>query len=161
MAMNKSLRSIPHSYSITSGPSPKVDGGSPFPIPPQCPSSPPDGLSSNQKILEEVAFYPAKPLVLQSELERLGVGNSLAVKLSSIWSQNAKRIVTAKRKVGSDLKRVDYQVLRDVKTMEQRIKLLLTDVHGHTTVVTFSPSEMFSLYEHLEGVQSSIDSICK
>jgi len=112
-------------------------------------------------VLESVAFYPAKPELLQSGLEMLGVSASLAMKLSSVWSQFAKKIVTVRRKVESELKKVDYQVMRDVQTQTQKINLFLTDVHDNTTMIVFSPSQLFSFYEQLECVQSSIDSICK
>ena len=86
---------------------------------------------------------------------------SLAVRLSSVWSQFAKKIVTVRRKVESELKKVDYQVMRDVQTQTQKINLFLTDVQDNTTMIVFSPSQLFSFYEQLECVQSSIDSICK
>ena len=114
-----------------------------------------------EQILNEVSFYPAKPSLLQEELVRLGLKETLSTKLSSIWAEYAKKIVFAKRKVRSDLEKVYFEVVRDVKTQDQHINLYLTSSNNQTVCIKFSPSEMFEFYDKLESIQTSVDSICK
>lgn len=113
------------------------------------------------QILCRVSFYPAKPSVMREELCQLGLRESLSEKLSSIWSEHAKKIVTARRAVNSEVESSGYQVLRDVKTQEQKVNLYLKDKSDDTTLISFTPSQLFAFYEQLESIQSSIDSICK
>ena len=114
-----------------------------------------------QQILCRVSFYPAKPSVMREELCQLGLRESLSEKFSSIWSENAKKIVAARRTVNSEVESSGYQVLRDVKTQEQKVNLYLEDKSDDTTLISFTPSQLFAFYEQLESIQSSIDSICK
>jgi len=113
------------------------------------------------QVLCHVSFYPAKPAVLHEELRRLGLKESICVSFSAIWSEYAKKIVVSRRKVSSELKKVDYEILRDVQTQEQNINLYLKDRSDQTTLISFTPSQMFAFYEQLESIQTSIDSICK
>lgn len=113
------------------------------------------------QILCRVSFYPAKPTVMKEELCRLGLKESLSEKLSSIWSDHAKKIVTSRRSVNSEMQSTGYQVLRDMKTQNQRVNLYLKDKSDDTTMISFTPTQLFAFYEQLESIQSSIDSICK
>lgn len=113
------------------------------------------------QILCRVSFYPAKPTVMKEELCRLGLKESLSEKLSSIWSDHAKKIVTSRRAVNSEMQSTGYQVLRDMKTQDQRVNLYLKDKSDDTTMISFTPTQLFAFYEQLESIQSSIDSICK
>ena len=114
-----------------------------------------------QQILCRVSFYPAKPSVMKEELCLLGLRESLSEKFSIIWSEHAKKIVTARRTVNSEVESSEYQVLRDVKTQEQKVNLYLEDKSDDTALISFTPSQLFAFYEQLESIQSSIDSICK
>ena len=114
-----------------------------------------------ERILNQVAFYPAKPSLLQEELVRLGLKATLSTKFSAIWAHHAKKIVVAKRRVGSDLGKVNFELVRDVKSQDQSINLYLTSVSKETTCIKFTPSEMFEFYDKLESIQTSVDSICK
>ena len=114
-----------------------------------------------EKILTEVAFYPAKPSLLQEELVRLGLKKTLSAKFSTIWAEHAKKIVVVNRRVRSDLDKVHFEVVRDVKSQEQSINLYLTTFNKETTCIKFTPSEMFEFYDKLESIQTSVDSICK
>ena len=113
------------------------------------------------QILCRVSFYPAKPSVMKEELCQLGLRESLSDKLSSIWSEHAKKIVTSRRIVNSEVESTGYQVLRDMKTQDQRVNLYLKDKSDDTTLISFTPTQLFAFYEQLESIQSSIDSICK
>lgn len=124
---------------------------------------PPEGCLQDvyYQILCRVSFYPAKPTVMKEELCRLGLKESLSEKLSSIWSDHAKKIVTSRRAVNSEMQSTGYQVLRDMKTQNQRVNLYLKDKSDDTTMISFTPTQLFAFYEQLESIQSSIDSICK
>ena len=113
------------------------------------------------QVLCHVSFYPAKPAVLYEELRRLGLKETICASFSAIWAEYAKKIVVSRRKVSSELKKVDYEILRDVQTQEQNINLYLKDRSDQTTLISFTPSQMFAFYEQLESIQTSIDSICK
>ena len=113
------------------------------------------------QILGRVSFYPAKPTVMKEELCKLGLKESLSEKLSSIWSDHAKKIVTSRRAVNSEMQSTGYQVLRDMKTQDQRVNLYMKDKSDDTTMISFTPTQLFAFYEQLESIQSSIDSICK
>ena len=113
------------------------------------------------QILCRVSFYPAKPTVMKEELCKLGLKESLSEKLSSIWSDHAKKIVTSRRAVNSEMQSTGYQVLRDMKTQDQRVNLYVKDKSDDTTMISFTPTQLFAFYEQLESIQSSIDSICK
>ena len=113
------------------------------------------------QVLCHVSFYPAKPAVLHEELRRLGLKENICASFSAIWAEYAKKIVVSRRKVSSELKKVDYEILRDVQTQEQNINLYLKDRSDQTTLISFTPSQMFAFYEQLESIQTSIDSICK
>ena len=112
-------------------------------------------------ILDRVAFFPAKPSLLQQELSRLGVRNSLSESLSQVWAENAKKIVAEKKKVSSDLKRIDYEVVKEVVSQDETVNLYLHDQLDRLTLLTFTPQQLFSFYHELENIQTSIDSICK
>ena len=113
------------------------------------------------QVLCHVSFYPAKPAVLHEELRRLGLKETICASFSAIWAEYAKKIVVSRRKVSSEVKKVDYEILRDVQTQEQNINLYLKDRSDQTTLISFTPSQMFAFYEQLESIQTSIDSICK
>lgn len=113
------------------------------------------------QILCRVSFYPAKPTVMKEELCGLGLKESLSEKLSSIWSDHAKKIVTSRRAVNSEMQSTGYQVIRDMKTQDQRVNLYLKDKSDDTNMISFTPTQLFAFYEQLESIQSSIDSICK
>ena len=112
-------------------------------------------------ILERVAFFPAKPALLREELLRLGLRPSLGQRLSDVWAETAKKIVAERKKVSSDLRRINFEVVREVKTEEQTVNLYLHDQSDRVTLLTFTPQQLFAFYTKLESVQTSIDSICK
>jgi len=112
-------------------------------------------------ILDRVAFFPAKPALLQQELLGLGVRASLAEKLSQVWAATARKIVAEKKKVQTDLTRIDFEVVREVKTQGQTVNLYLHDQLDRITLLSFTPQQLFSFYQKLESIQTSIDSICK
>ena len=113
------------------------------------------------QILCRVSFFPAKPSLMKDELCQLGLRESLSEKLSSVWSEHAKKIVTARKVVNSEVESTGYQVLRDMKTQDQKVNLYLKDKSDDTTLISFTPTQLFAFYEQLESIQSSIDSICK
>ena len=117
--------------------------------------------SACRTILERVAFFPAKPVLLREELLRLGLRPSLGQRLSDVWAETAKKIVAARKKVSSDLRRINFEVVREVKTEEQTVNLYLQDQFDRVTLLSFTPQQLFSFYTKLESVQTSIDSICK
>ena len=117
--------------------------------------------SACRTILERVAFFPAKPALLREELLRLGLRPSLGQRLSDVWAETAKKIVAARKKVSSDLRRINFEVVREVKTEEQTVNLYLQDQFDRVTLLSFTPQQLFSFYTKLESVQTSIDSICK
>lgn len=117
--------------------------------------------STCRTILERVAFFPAKPALLREEMVRLGLRPSLAQGLSDVWAETAKKIVAERKKVSSDLQRINFEVVRDVKTEEQTVNLYLHDQLDRVTFLSFTPQQLFSFYTKLESVQTSIDSICK
>ena len=98
---------------------------------------------------------------MKDELCQLGLRESLSEKLSSVWSEHAKKIVTARKVVNSEVESTGYQVLRDMKTQDQKVNLYLKDKSDDTTLISFTPTQLFAFYEQLESIQSSIDSICK
>ena len=98
-----------------------------------------------EKILNQVAFYPAKPSLFQEELVRLGLKETLSAKFSTIWAEHAKKIVVAKRRVRSDLNKVNFEVVRDVKSPEQSINLYLTTFSKETTCIKFTETCMKQL----------------
>lgn len=112
-------------------------------------------------ILDRVAFFPLKPVVMQEELVRLGMKESLSQNLAAIWAENAKKIVLARRKVVSDLKGIDFEVLRNIASEEENVNLHLTHHDGRTTVLNFEVEELFAFYKQIESIQNSIDLICK
>ena len=117
--------------------------------------------SACRTILERVAFFPAKPALLREELLRLGLRPSLGQRLSDVWAETAKKIVAGGKKVSSDLRRINFEVVREVKTEEQTVNLYLQDQFDRVTLLSFTPQQLFSFYTKLESVQTSIDSICK
>ena len=117
--------------------------------------------STCRTILERVAFFPAKPALLREEMVRLGLRPNLAQGLSDVWAETAKKIVAERKKVSSDLQRINFEVVRDVKTEEQTVNLYLHDQLDRVTFLSFTPQQLFSFYTKLESVQTSIDSICK
>ena len=117
--------------------------------------------SACRTILERVAFFPAKPALLREELLRLALRPSLAQRLSDVWAETAKKIVAERKKVSSDLRRINFEVVREVKTEEQTVNLYLHDELDRVTLLTFTPQQLFAFYTKLESVQTSIDSICK
>ena len=108
-----------------------------------------------------MAFFPAKPALLREELLRLGLRPSLAQRLSDVWAETAKKIVAERKKVSSDLRRINFEVVREVKTEEQTVNLYLHDQLDRVTLLAFTPQQLFAFYTKLESVQTSIDSICK
>ena len=117
--------------------------------------------SACRTILERVAFFPAKPALLREELLRLALRPSLAQRLSDVWAETAKKIVAERKKVSSDLRRINFEVVREVKTEEQTVNLYLHDELDRVTLLTFTPQQLFAFYTKLESVQTYIDSICK
>ena len=117
--------------------------------------------STCRTILERVAFFPAKPSLLREELLRLGLRPSLGQRLSDVWAETAKKIVGERKKVSSDLRRINFEVVREVKTEEQTVNLYLHDQLDRLTLLSFTPQQLFSFYTKLESVQTSIASICK
>lgn len=112
-------------------------------------------------ILDRVAFFPLKPAVMQEELVRLGLKESLSHSLAAIWAENAKRVVLARKKVESDLEGVDYEVLVDIGSQEEHVNLHLTHHNGQTAILNFTVEDLFAFYKQIENIQANIDLICK
>lgn len=112
-------------------------------------------------ILDRVAFFPLKPAVMQEELVRLGLKETLSQRLAEIWAENAKKVVMSRRKVESDLEGVDYEVLMDIGTQEENVNVHLTHHDGQTAVLNFDVEELFAFYKQIEKIQANIDLICK
>lgn len=112
-------------------------------------------------VLDRVAFFPLKPAVMQEELVRLGLKESLSLSLAAIWAENAKKVVAARRKVDSDLEDVHFEALVDIASQEERVNLHLTHHSGQVTVLNFSIEELLGFYKQIEKIQANIDLICK
>lgn len=112
-------------------------------------------------ILDRVAYFPLKPVVMQEELVRLGLNETLSQRLAGIWADNAKRIVLARKKVETDLKEVEFEVLKNLQSEEETVNLHLTHSDGHKTVLNFKIGQLFAFYKQIEDIQSNIDLICK
>ena len=113
------------------------------------------------KVLDRVYYLPVKPADMKQELVRIGVRENLCETLSAIWSEYSKRIVTEKRKLPSELINVGFEVARDVVSQKQTVNLYMDDIFGNKTSLNFTPDELFQFYDHLERLQTSVDSICK
>jgi len=101
-------------------------------------------------ILDRVAFFPLKPVVMQEELVRLGMRESLSRIFAAVWAENAKKVVLARRKVLSDLSGVEYEVVRNIATEEENVNLHLNYQDGLNTVINFNVEELFAFYKQLE-----------
>jgi hypothetical protein len=113
------------------------------------------------KILDRVAFFPLKPSVMQAELARLGLKESLSQGLAGAWADKAKKVVLARRVVKGDLVSVDFEMLLNIKTGEEGVNLQLQLHGGQEILLNFEPDELFAFYEQLEEIQNNIDKICK
>ena len=157
-------------------------------------------------ILERVAFFPMKPAVMevkrwqyfksnlgleksfnmndtvhQAELSRLGLSSTASAGLASAWASIAKTVVTARRKVQSNLVGVAAEVRRQLPEGTESLLLSLQmDGEAHFTPslsskekdndktssdrrvnIRLDPQQAFALYEQLEAAQAGIDAICK
>jgi len=118
-----------------------------------------------EEILDRVAYTPARPNQMKAELMRLGLDEGLCGELSHVWSQYARPVVTRRRRVHSNLSDVHYEILTDVATGEER---LLIDFHlapdnnspKSSTKLSFTPEQLFLLFQQLETVQKKIDKLC-
>jgi len=132
-------------------------------------------------ILERVAFFPMKPAVMEAELSRLGLSSTASAGLASAWASIAKTVVTARRKVQSNLVGVAAEVRRQLPEGTESLLLSLQmDGEAHFTPslsskekdndktssdrrvnIRLDPQQAFALYEQLEAAQAGIDAICK
>jgi len=112
-------------------------------------------------ILDRVAFFPLKPAVMQDELVRHGLNESLAQGLASAWAEMAKKVVLARRMIKGDLLGVEFETLCNVSSGEESINVQLNISDNKKVLLTFKPEELFAFYEHLEEIQNNIDKICK
>ena len=157
-------------------------------------------------ILERVAFFPMKPAVMevrggwdgiylrqecssnsnglthQAELARLGLSSATASGLASAWASIAKTVVTARRKVQSNLVGVAAEVRRQLpEGAESLVVSLQLAGEAHSTLsesseqlkdnskatsgrrvnIRLDPQQAFALYEQLEAAQAGIDAICQ
>ena len=92
---------------------------------------------------------------------RLGLKESHSQRLAAIWAENAKKVVSARRKVDSDLEDVHFETLVDIASQEECINLHLTHHSGQLTVLKFSIEELLGFYKQIEKIQANIDLICK
>jgi len=130
-------------------------------------------------ILERVAFFPLKPAVMEAELSRLGLSSTTAGGLASAWASMAKTVVTARRKVQSNLVGVAAEVRRQMpegteslvvslqlagearSTLSESGQLLVEASSGRRVNIRLDPRQAFALYEQLEAAQAGIDTICQ
>lgn len=136
-------------------------------------------------ILERVAFFPMKPAVMEAELSRLGLSSTTAGGLASAWASIAKTVVTARRKVQSNLVGVAAEVRRQLpegteslvvslqlageahSTLSESSEQLLVEndkskaSSGRRVNIRLDPQQAFALYEQLEAAQAGIDAICQ
>jgi len=124
-------------------------------------------------ILDRVAYFPVRPADMKAELEKVGVKGKLASSMSQVWADQARSVVATRKRVVSDLQGVDYKLLTNVVTGEERIRLSLTlnqqvasdDANPNYSApvveqLSFAPDQLFGLFEQLETVQKRIDKIC-
>lgn len=125
-------------------------------------------------ILERVAFYPLKPAVMEAELSRLGLSSTTAGGLASAWASMAKTVVTARRKVQSNLVGVAAEVRRQMPEGTESLVVSLQlagearstlseseQLNSRRVNIRLDPRQAFALYEQLEGAQAGIDTICQ
>ena len=119
--------------------------------------------------------------VHQAELSRLGLSSTASAGLASAWASIAKTVVTARRKVQSNLVGVAAEVRRQLPEGTESLLLSLQmDGEAHFTPslsskekdndktssdrrvnIRLDPQQAFALYEQLEAAQAGIDAICK
>lgn len=112
-------------------------------------------------ILDRVAFFPLKPAVMQEELVRLGLNQPLSDTLAEVWALNAKDVVLSRKKVVSDVKAVDFEVLIDLKSKAENVNIHISDYSDRALVLNFNVEELLTFYKQIEDIQASIDQICK
>jgi len=113
-------------------------------------------------ILDNVAFHPVRPEDMKAELGEVGLTGALSVRLAETWAKHARTVVNARKKVNSNLTGVEYELLTDVRTEEERVRLCLGLSNGQQSnlSLSFTPDQLCSLFEKLESVQKKLDQIC-
>ena len=117
----------------------------------------------------------------QAELSRLGLSPTTAGGLASAWASMAKTVVTARRKVQSNLVGVAAEVRRQMPEGTESLvvtlqlagearstlseseseQLLVETSSGRRVNIRLDPRQAFALYEKLEAAQTGIDAICQ
>jgi len=130
-----------------------------------------------ETILDRVAYFPLRPADMKTELVKVGMAESMSGQLSEVWAEQARAVVNQRKKVDSDVKDVNYEILTDIVTGVERINLKfdlnhprsadvfsrsadVTSARLQTAELTFTPDQLFALYDQLEAVQKRIDKIC-
>ena len=112
-------------------------------------------------------------------MSRLGLSSTTAGGLASAWASMAKTVVTARRKVQSNLVGVAAEVRRQMpegteslvvslqlagearSTLSESGQLLVEASSGRRVNIRLDPRQAFALYEQLEAAQAGIDTICQ
>ena len=118
-------------------------------------------------------------------MSRLGLSSTTAGELASAWASIAKSVVTARRKVQSNLVGVAAEVRRQLPDgTESLVVSLQLAGEAHSTLfesseqlsvakdnskassgrrvnIRLDPQQAFALYEQLEAAQAGIDAICQ
>lgn len=112
-------------------------------------------------VLERVAHFPVKPSVMEAELTQLGVSPSLGRGLANIWASVAKPLVQHRRRVITNFKGIHCQVLRDIPSGQERVKMQLNIEQQTDLKLSFKPEQLFDFYQELELIQANLDRICQ
>jgi len=92
---------------------------------------------------------------------RLGLNQPLSDTLAEVWALNAKDVVLSRKKVVSDVKAVDFEVLIDLKSKAENVNIHISDYSDRALVLNFNVEELLTFYKQIEDIQASIDQICK
>ena len=107
-------------------------------------------------------------------MSRLGLSSTTAGGLASAWASIAKTVVTARRKVQSNLVGVAAEVRRQMPEGTESLVVSLQlagearstlsesgQLNSRRVNIRLDPQQAFALYEQLEAAQAGIDTICQ
>ena len=107
-------------------------------------------------------------------MSRLGLSSTTAGGLASAWASMAKTVVTARRKVQSNLVGVAAEVRRQMPEGTESLVVSLQlagearstlsesgQLNSRRVNIRLDPQQAFALYEQLEAAQAGIDTICQ
>ena len=130
----------------------------------------PLNCNSNSKF--DKLFFNSNGRNHQAELSRLGLSSTTAGGLAAAWASIAKTVVTARRKVQTNLVGVAAEVRRQMPEGTESLvvslqlageacSMLSETSSGRRVNLRLDPQQAFALYEQLEAAQAGIDAICQ